>query len=123
MIDFEYNGITAQLPKRTLSIAKKMDEIDLYKNTSRERAAKSEFQFVFDILGKENTEKLLDGSTLDTVDTDEMDILYCEISRVYDAKAEEYNRRRESAIVDRPAVAAIHSMSEDVKSLREVTKK
>lgn len=80
-ISIEIEGESIELPKKTLKIAKLIDEAK--SATSTEKSYKSQYKVVTECVGKENADKLLDGNNLESVDLVSLSILFLKIENSY----------------------------------------
>lgn len=111
------NGQSYDLPKLTLSIKEKIDNVNLKISNGSiplmERV-KVQHDFMKELVGADNLEEILGTSDIKSIDLNEMSIAYVEICRSYEAPM---TQKRQQAI----PTETIEKMNELLKNLGNVS--
>jgi hypothetical protein len=88
------NGQSYDLPKKTMKVVEEMDkvaQIDTVKGISIRDKFKALFDFISNLVGKENAKAILGSDKLDEVDLSEVTLTFAKIKDAYDKPLEDYN--------------------------------
>jgi hypothetical protein len=88
------NGQSYDLPKKTMKVVEEMDkvaQIDNVKGIGIRDKFKALFDFISNLVGKENAKEILGSDKLDEVDLSEVTLAFAKIKDAYDKPLEDYN--------------------------------
>jgi hypothetical protein len=88
------NGQSYDLPKKTVKVVEEMDkvaQIDNVKGLGIRDKFKALFDFISNLVGKENAKEILGSDKLDEVDLSEVTLAFAKIKDAYDKPLEDYN--------------------------------
>jgi hypothetical protein len=88
------NGQSYDLPKKTMKVVEEMDKvahIDNVKGIGIRDKFKALFDFISNLVGKENAKEILGSDKLDEVDLSEVTLAFAKIKDAYDKPLEDYN--------------------------------
>jgi hypothetical protein len=124
MTDFlVWEGDSIELPKKTISVQRKIDEISVLALTGKGyESYKKQFDFVNESIGFEKVNSILETNKLDDIDLPTLTILYNAIVHAYTKRIREYERAQEAEQIDSPTLDAIEKMAESMDKIEKVTK-
>ncbi|MDD7511055.1 MAG: hypothetical protein PUK21_01535 [Peptostreptococcaceae bacterium] len=113
-----WEGVEYILPKKTLAVQRKMDEIgNLSVQNKGVECYNKQWALCTELLGKENAETVLDAKNINDVDLQTLTICYNSIVDVYLQRVLEHQRQREAEQLNSPALQAIDNVASSVEKI------
>jgi hypothetical protein len=117
----EYGNEEYELPKKTLKIAKMIEEV--YKsNLQGAKTYEVQYKFVCDILGKSVANQLLDGKSINDIDLIRLSILFLSIDHAYKKEVEEFQEELNRNQLDTDSINKIVDIGKSVTAIQGVKK-
>ena len=114
------SGQSYDLPKKTMKVVEEMDkvaQIDTVKGISIRDKFKALFDFISNLVGKENAKAILGSDKLDEVDLSEVTLTFKKIMDAYDKPLEEYNSEKSFQRLNSLPIEKIVQLADVAKSM------
>lgn len=116
-----WDGVEYVLPKKTLAVQKKMDEIgNLSVANKGVECYRKQWDFCSELLGKANAAVMLDAKKVEDVDLQTLTICYNSIVDAYLQRVREHQRQREAEQLNSPALDVIENVAQSVDKIAKL---
>lgn len=117
-----WNGQSYDIPKYTMKISEKLEEIELLNrgNQKFRDKCKKMYDFIVEILGKETTSEIL--GKFEESDPNNLNILYLEIVKSYNKPLLDYNKQGVDEQLDSEQVTKMLELVKALPNIKEFIK-
>ena len=116
------DGQSFDLPKKTMKVVEEMDKvakIDTVKGLSIREKFRALFDFIKNLVGKENAIEILGSDSLEEVDLSEVTLTFKKIMDAYDKPLEDYAAEKSFKALDKLPVDKIMSLVQASEHIAE----